>query len=654
MAVKIETGEEMLGALREHILQLNSLSKNLQSNKNFDDLENEWSAEPIRTKHVFQPSYWRGADVQVIEAFEGDTLEDWKKHEDLRFRYYSQDDPIPCRYPKLLSALMAKISEGTHYLDHINKFEFYFQFSKTGIALELSGETISKVRLCSTVIFNQIRLLSEWIQGLEIELKSPRKPSLIELGWKYYFAFGRNVNREAMLGENRCPKAIYLGQASLSGYRLAIDQKGYATVLLEEASEVIGVLWAINPEDESRLDLREGVRINSYRKETLSVECNEAEMFGGPNSVEALVYVSNRTEKERPEAQEGYLELIEEGLREALYSEDIIRRNLSFEREALKNQSIENVHNYERKLKIIGGASLPEELDLSLPFFAYGVFKIGEFGSASLDEHRKKYFDEAFVPESCLLERDGLPLLCLKDKPSENLTDKISNASVNKVYGDVLYFSEGDENRAYQKIADIEPSKQYIWAELNVLERGHEIRRVNCFLAKSPNKGTFVLDTEYWSLKHDAFFQGVIEFADECLEQNLSPIRCQAAYLMVWTALERIAALKFSLSLNPTQNILNFSSEPSFTKSINQFLDDNNGFNNLRDIYSNKDIKVQRPSETDYGKTVKYLYHIRSNITHRGKGGYIDGALINDCLEITSAALKNLMLTIDDPYDYNF
>ena len=43
MAVEIETGEEILEALRKHILQLNALSKNLQSNENFEVLENEWS-----------------------------------------------------------------------------------------------------------------------------------------------------------------------------------------------------------------------------------------------------------------------------------------------------------------------------------------------------------------------------------------------------------------------------------------------------------------------------------------------------------------------------------------------------------------------------------------------------------------------------------
>ena len=43
MAVEIETGEEILKALRKYILQLNALSKNLQSNENFEVLENEWS-----------------------------------------------------------------------------------------------------------------------------------------------------------------------------------------------------------------------------------------------------------------------------------------------------------------------------------------------------------------------------------------------------------------------------------------------------------------------------------------------------------------------------------------------------------------------------------------------------------------------------------
>ena len=350
MAVEIETGQEMLAALRQHILQLNALSKNLQSGKNFDDLENEWLVEPIRTKHVFSPPYWRGADVQVIEVFEGETLADWKKHEDLHVSYYSTDDPIPSRYPKLLSALIREIDRGAHYLDFQNKFEFYFQFSKTCIELELSGGTTSKVRLCSTVIFNQIRLLSEWIQRIEIELRSPRKPSLIELGWSYYFAFGRNVNRTAMLGEDRCPKAVYLGQAELKNHRFAIDERGYASVIPKHDAKAIGVLWAISPEDESRLDRKEGVQNNIYRKEQMSVSSNEAAFFGGPEEVTALVYVSNSLEGETPRT--GYVEEIIEGLKEALYSD----RNLDLYRSYLGTRppinTIQQPSSVEHKLTI--------------------------------------------------------------------------------------------------------------------------------------------------------------------------------------------------------------------------------------------------------------------------------------------------------------
>ena len=64
----------------------------------------------------------------------------------------------------------------------------------------------------------------------------------------------------------------------------------------------------ISPEDNKRLDLREGVKINIYRKENLKVET-----VVGFDEIEAMVYISNSDEGFF--AKDGYIEEIVEGLK---------------------------------------------------------------------------------------------------------------------------------------------------------------------------------------------------------------------------------------------------------------------------------------------------------------------------------------------------
>jgi gamma-glutamylcyclotransferase (GGCT)/AIG2-like uncharacterized protein YtfP len=318
MAEKVQTDQDILRLIRDHIFELNTLSKTLQSDENFEDIEKKWNPEPD-----YEFPYWRGARIQVVEANKGDTVENWRAIKSLEHMYY-YDEPCPSRFPKLLSGLInaiqvGAIKHGNGYLKHFNSYEFYYEVSKACVALELSHIHVTKAQLCSSIIFSQIRLLNKWVQDLEIEINRPSAPSLIQLGWRYYFAFGRNVNQTAMLGKNRCPNAINLGQAELKNHRFAIDERGYATVVAKNDDNVIGILWAISPEDERQLDRREGVHNNIYRKEKMSILSNQAAFFGGPEEVIALVYVSNSLEGNTPRT--GYMEEIIEGLREALYSD---------------------------------------------------------------------------------------------------------------------------------------------------------------------------------------------------------------------------------------------------------------------------------------------------------------------------------------------
>ena len=118
----------------------------------------------------------------------------------------------------------------------------------------------------------------------------------------YYFAYGSNMDMEQMRW--RCPDAKRIDTAVLHGWKFALDEVGYATVVPEAGASVPGLLWTLTDADEAELDTYEGVRYNCYEKVTLSVATKRAY-----EPTQALVYVSLRGANEGARVQ-GYLERI--------------------------------------------------------------------------------------------------------------------------------------------------------------------------------------------------------------------------------------------------------------------------------------------------------------------------------------------------------
>ena len=107
---------------------------------------------------------------------------------------------------------------------------------------------------------------------------------------KYYFAYGSNLNREAMAA--RCPGAKLLGTGILPGQRLVFRGRGSGNYLTIEpaaqGSVPVGV-WAVDPQEEKALDLYEDYPV-FYRKEFLTIDCH---MFasGQNERVRGFVYI---------------------------------------------------------------------------------------------------------------------------------------------------------------------------------------------------------------------------------------------------------------------------------------------------------------------------------------------------------------------------
>lgn len=208
---------------------------------------------------------------------------------------------------------------------------------------------ISLVVLSYTTIFASPRIVSTheepWIlssapcptiQGHEQENtqqtnQNRRSKMLAELpviaySDRLYFAYGSNLSPEQMA--RRCPDSIFLGKATLPGYRWQANERGIANVVMDpdpdadpevmkkgregrgrdgeeekEPAAVEGLLYALSLDDEIRLDRYEGVAKGRYDKFAMEVcfEPVRGNVFARCTS--ASVATAIREEQRREEAR---------------------------------------------------------------------------------------------------------------------------------------------------------------------------------------------------------------------------------------------------------------------------------------------------------------------------------------------------------------
>ena len=110
------------------------------------------------------------------------------------------------------------------------------------------------------------------------------------------FVFGSMLLRKRK--EERCPHSFYICGARLVGYKYAnvvsddpkCTASGYATVLPNKRSVVYGMLLALTPEDEQKLDEKEDVEKGDYRKMECTVITDK-----GHSVSRVLIYVNKLT-----------------------------------------------------------------------------------------------------------------------------------------------------------------------------------------------------------------------------------------------------------------------------------------------------------------------------------------------------------------------
>ncbi len=281
--------------------------------------------------------------------------------------------------------------------------------------------------------------------------------------------------------------------------------------------------------------------------------------------------------------------------------------------------------------------------NISLPFFAYGIFKPGQLGYLRLIDLVGEAKPDCKIKGE-LLMRDGLPIIDGKPGHSGTCT------------GAMLTFKPEDVETAYQRIAKIEPDKHYRWGVTS-----SEGTDVNILFGRSPRKGSVSCDGEEWDGRSDPLFTAALDVIDEVLqanavsgwdlEQDLKPLfRLQMAYLLLWSAIERYVSLRYHLGDKVMEKVNALAGEAAFAEALQRFVS-KDGLED-RSVY-----RADQPDRKAFldpdnpKKSLEYYYQIRSNITHRGKGVVLDYYRIKSSLEellpIFRHVLKNAFAESD-------
>jgi hypothetical protein len=250
--------------------------------------------------------------------------------------------------------------------------------------------------------------------------------------------------------------------------------------------------------------------------------------------------------------------------------------------------------------------------DLSLPFFAYGLFRPGQLGYLRLKKFVCVPVRDCSV-SGTLLERDGLPI--------------IDPEGASSVSGDLLIFHDGAALQAYEAVIDLEPRSQYLWNRRDVQMPNGLESAANVLDGRTPRKGSIHAEYENWQAESDPVLTVAVDVAEQILRENQdfdwsleSLFRLEASYLLLWTSIERYASLRYSLSGEAAlKKVLRIAGERAYAEALGQVVREPRTIQRADLPRQHLTLNSEMPEES-----LKYYYQIRSNIIHRGKAAVND------------------------------
>lgn len=265
--------------------------------------------------------------------------------------------------------------------------------------------------------------------------------------------------------------------------------------------------------------------------------------------------------------------------------------------------------------------------DTTLPFFAYGIYKPGQLAYSKIKNCVKKHYSNKINYK--MLMRDGIPLIM-----------PAGNKSHTQTAGYLIYFNEQCSKTAYETISANMNEKLYEWNEIKVGEN-----RANVLMGANPKMGSSDFEGRLgdYDGRNDPYFKEAIEVIENELNDenkhwsNINDFfKLQMSYLLLWTAIERYASLKYNCT-KIWQKWKMLSNEDVFKESLKKHV------KKQRKVYSADDLReyALNPEKPYY--SIKYYYTIRCNAAHRGKALHADDYIIRQSLKELLAIFKDIL-----------
>lgn len=287
--------------------------------------------------------------------------------------------------------------------------------------------------------------------------------------------------------------------------------------------------------------------------------------------------------------------------------------------------------------------------NVHLPFFAYGAFKVDELAHPQIESFLSPDNPPiAATAKGALLVRDGLPLFQKDGRDS--------------IRGSLLRFASNQRDLAYQTICRFEPKHIYSWAEITV---GSEKANVLCG-RKLTSGNPVVFESNEWTFRSDPVFSDGVAVVEQIADElagapfESSPrdldwnryFRLQAAYLLLWTVIERFCSFSYGPQLGAMRKIKALDLEPRFRAAFREKVREKKQIFDSRNPETRIKVDPELVDPNDPKskcRAAEYYYQVRNNLSHRGKGAWHDGELVRNSLQELLEIFKSLL-----PAEENF
>jgi hypothetical protein len=273
--------------------------------------------------------------------------------------------------------------------------------------------------------------------------------------------------------------------------------------------------------------------------------------------------------------------------------------------------------------------------DGSKPLFVYGLLKRGELAFGLVDGFTTRV--EPAHMRGALRIRDGLPLLDIEAHGS--------------VDGWLLWFETSRLAEAWSVICSFEPAAQYRWDVGSARVSGEEIT-ANVLAGRKLRAATASEPVSVWSARSDPVFtEGMAEVRRLVSETASSGVgsqpdteefwrlffRLQAAYLLLWSIVERYTAFRFGPAIDPTRRAARLDDDEAFRAAVLA------SGAKPGTVVDSRDPERKYRLAADGKGAAQYFYAMRSNLSHRGKSAYRDAQLVYKATTELAAVMEILV-----------